>query len=249
MKLLQFETPHGTFYTCHNDIVFVDHLSKGIVFEEDLIFQYILPLLQSSSPKIVLDIGGHIGSHTVLYAKYIPNVTVHTFEPQSVLYQILTKNVSQNNLTNVKTYPTAVGHKEGMCTMSEMLYDGYNTKITYDTDRYLNYGGVSVGKGGEAVSICTIDSLQLPGCDYIKIDVEGAEALVILGGLQTIRMYRPLLFFEHTDKTVTAEMKESMGIPKEQEIEDPLEILQKEGYQCIHVKGENVLALPKEHCY
>lgn len=245
MKLLQFETKHGTFFTCHNDIVFVDHLSKGIVFEEDIVFQHILPRLQSSKPKIVLDIGGHIGSHTVLYAKYIPNVTVHTFEPQSVMYQILTKNVIHNHLENVKTYHTAVGHKVGTCTMSDMLYDGYNTKVSYDTDQILNYGGLSVGRGGETVPVCTIDSLHLPGCDYIKIDVEGAEALVLLGALQTIRNYKPILFFEHTDKTVTEEMKEGMDIPKDQVIEDSLTILEKEGYQCIHVDGGNVLALPK----
>lgn len=248
MKLLKFETQHGTFFTCHNDVVFVQNLSKGKVFEEEIIFEHILPRFQkidASLPKIVLDIGGHIGSHTLLYAKYIPNVTVHTFEPQSVLYHILDMNLTYNKVKNVITYNTAVGETNGFCTMSKMLYDGYNKEVSYETDTLLNYGGLSVGTGGEKVSICTIDSLNLPACHYMKIDVEGAESLVFLGALQTIRKYRPFIFFEHTDKTVTSDMKESVGIPKDRMIEDAVVILEKEGYKCTPVEGGNILAIPE----
>lgn len=250
MKLLEFQTPHGRFFTCHNDVLFVDHLSRGIIYEEEVIFQYVLPLFQhmdASLPKIILDIGGHIGSHSVLYAKYIPNLTVLTFEPQYVLYQVLQMNLQYNQLYNVYPYHIAIGEREGTCTLECRTRDLYDVEVDveYDTDLLINYGGISVGKGGERVSMCSIDSLQLPACHYMKIDVEGAESLVLLGALQTIRKYRPFIFFEHTDKTVTEDMKESMGIPKDRVIEDALCILEKERYKCIPIDGGNILALPE----
>jgi len=247
VKLLQFPTQHGTFYTCHNDIVFVDYLSRGLVFEEDILAKHILPLFQKmdpSIPKIILDVGGHIGSHTIMYANYIPNAIIHTFEPQRILFNILNMNLVENNITGVKTYHSAVGEMVGECTLSSMLYDGYNVKVSYDTDQMLNYGGLSVGTGGEKVNIITIDSLDLPECHYIKMDVEGAEPLVLLGALKTIRKYKPFIMLEYTDKRVSDEMKESLGINKDRIIEDPLLILEKEGYQFKRIEGENVLAIP-----
>lgn len=250
MKLLPYYTQHGIFFTCHNDVVFIDHLSRGKVFEEEIIFQHIFPLFQQidpSIPKVILDIGGHIGSHSVVYAKYIPNVTVYTFEPQSTLFQILQMNIQYNQLTNVYAYHTAIGSHEGICTLEGTTRDLHNVEVnvTYDTDRLINYGGIGIGKGGETVPVCRIDSLHLSACHYMKIDVEGAESLVLLGALQTIRTYRPFILFEHTDKYVTDEMKESMNIPTDQMIEDSVSMLQKEGYVCIPIEGGNILALPE----
>lgn len=249
VKLLKFQTNHGTFLTCHNDVVFVEHLAKGIVYEEDIVFKYIISRFQKMDPtipKVILDIGGHIGSHTVLYSKYIPNSTIYTFEPQKELYKILNMNLSVNNITNVNTFNCAVGENIGNCTMSAMLYDGYNAQISYDTDRLLNYGGITIGVGGEPIEMIPIDSLNLSACHYMKIDVEGAEALVFLGAINTIRKYKPFIMFENSDKVVTDEMKASIGIEKDRVIEDPIFILEKEGYYLTRIEGGNILAIPNE---
>lgn len=244
VKLQRFITRHGMFYTCHNDIVFIDNLSRGRVFEEDIIIATIVPLLQHNNPKVILDIGGHIGSHTVLYSKYIPNVKVHTFEPQKVLYDILNLNIKANQLTNVATYNVAVGHQEGSCTMSSMLYDGYDVPVDYNTEQFLNYGGISLGTGGEAVKMITVDSLQLDQCDYIKIDVEGAEPFVLEGAINTIRKYKPMIMFESNCKSVTPEMRESLGIAPDKVIDSAVNILQREGYTLKNLSEDNLLAIP-----
>lgn len=244
VKLQRYITRHGMFYTCHNDIVFIDNLSHGRVFEEDIIITTIVPILRHNKPKVILDIGGHIGSHTVLYSKYIPNVKIHTFEPQKVLYDILNMNIQANQLSNVATYNVAVGHQEGSCTMSSMLYDGYNVAVDYDTEQFLNYGGISLGAGGEAVRMITVDSLHLDQCDYIKIDVEGAEPLVLEGAIETIRRHKPVILFECNCKSVTPEMRESLGISHERVIDSAVTILQREGYLLKKIPGDNVLAIP-----
>lgn len=40
---------------------------------------------------------------------------------------------------------------------------------------------MSIDKGGEKVAMISIDSLNLESCDFIKIDAEGYEPLVIAG--------------------------------------------------------------------
>ena len=42
----------------------------------------------------------------------------------------------------------------------------------------------------------TIDSLDLPGCDFLKIDVEGMELQVLQGAEETIRKYQPVIYAE-----------------------------------------------------
>jgi FkbM family methyltransferase len=247
VKLLKFLTRHGIFYTCHNDAIFVDHLMNGKVFEEEIILSAIVPLLTNyndQQPKVILDIGGHIGSHSILYSKYIPNITVHTFEPQKVLYDILNINIKANNITNIVTHHSAVGYKNGCCTMSAMLYDGYNEEVSYETDKLFNYGGISIGVGGETVSVINIDSLQLERCDFIKIDVEGAEPFVLMGGLETIRRCKPYIMLECNCKGVTEEMKEGFGILPETVVEPSLSILEREGYAFKRINADNVIAIP-----
>jgi FkbM family methyltransferase len=236
-----FQTSHGIMYALPNDEAFVKSLACGRVFEEDIVLKSVLPHITASpGKKVVLDVGGHIGSHTLLYAKYIPDSIVYTFEPQSVLFAILEKNIQANGLPNVRLYNNAVGHECRRCTMSKMLYDGYDCDIDYNTNKNLNYGGLQLGKNGEPTTMITIDSLKLPQCDYIKIDVEGAESLVLIGASETIQKFKPIIFFEYTDKRVNEEMKTSMGIATG--VPDPVDFLLQQGYTITNIDENNKIA-------
>lgn len=45
----------------------------------------------------------------------------------------------------------------------------------------INYGGMRLGKGGEVIETIALDSLKLKSVSMIKIDVQGAEQLVLYG--------------------------------------------------------------------
>jgi hypothetical protein len=60
----------------------------------------------------------------------------------------------------------------------------------------VNYGGMSLGHDGELTVARTIDSLGLGNVSFIKIDVQGAERLVIYGARETIKRCLPVVNYE-----------------------------------------------------
>ena len=235
-----YRTKFGNVTCYQNDIVFSSHLRKGVMYEEELIMNKIIPMLKQKNKKLViLDIGGHIGTHTIIYSQLL-DCEIHTFEPQKKIFNILNKNINDNSLSNCKIYNCAVGHKT-TTTMSSMLYDGYDCKIEYDTNKILNYGGIGLGQNGEMVQMIHIDQLDLKACDYIKIDVEGAEILALIGAKNTIEKYKPIIWYEHTDKIVSQEMIDSLHI--DFEIPSVNDFLLSLGYKIYHLDQQNLIAI------
>jgi FkbM family methyltransferase len=241
MSIKPYFTKHGMFNCFSNDEEFVKYLSRGEVYEERIITNIIIPILNNiKEDLIILDIGGHIGSHSILYGKQVNNCKIYTYEAQQRMFDILEMNVIVNGIENCNIFKNAMGHKIMETTMSSHLYDGYDCEIEYDTNEPMNYGGIGLGEAGEKVNMITIDSLNLERCDYIKMDVEGAEILVLMGGRNTIEKFRPLVWFEQTDKIVSDEMKRSLGI--DYELLDTKDYLQNMGYRFIQLNEANILA-------
>jgi FkbM family methyltransferase len=243
-----FNTTYGVIKSMPNDVAFVSELRKGKIYEEDLIVNTLIPLLQkkqscTSDDIVILDVGSHIGSHSIIYKSFIKNCKILCFEPQKPIFDILNFNINENKLVNIITYNNAVGHTIMNTQLSNMLYDGYNCTIDYNnTNRSFNYGGIGLGENGEKINMISIDSLELDRCDYMKIDVEGAEILVLMGAINTIKKYKPAIFFEHTDKNVSVEMKRSMNITFE--IPNIFDFLKNIGYNnIIMVDDNNYLAI------
>lgn len=75
-----------------------------------------------------------------------------------------------------------------------------------DPGSAVNFGAVSVsGSGqGERLPLVTLDSLALPHCRLIKIDVEGMDFEVLRGGSATIERCRPFIYMEAKKGEATA---------------------------------------------
>ena len=76
-----------------------------------------------------------------------------------------------------------------------------------------NYGKTRVDDSGETtVPIQRLDDLNLPSADFIKIDVEGFEYNVLVGGEQYIKSSYPILVVEQEDKlSESRKLLESWG--------------------------------------
>jgi FkbM family methyltransferase len=142
----------------------------------------IRPLIGPDS--VVLDAGANIGNHTVFFALICGARQVHAFEPMRVAFSTLQRNVQLNDLTNVLAYNLALGASEGEAQL--LRYVEHNT------------GGSVLGLDapGGGYRVVPIDCLALERCDFIKIDVEGAQIQALDGAAETIARCRPMVWVE-----------------------------------------------------
>lgn len=188
------ETTRGRFFVAKNDFIgeiFID----GEHFEDGFLSR-ILMLLDMTGDRDVVDVGAHFGCHTVPYSGRT-RATVHAFEPQSLTYSLLLKNIEINDCCNVTPYNIALGHEDGLLTTLGDKYELHNRiHSVYEPRSIHNYGGIGLGTGWERVMMKTLDSCNLQNIGLIKIDVEGAERLVLYGAANTIRNHKPFIVFE-----------------------------------------------------
>ena len=90
-------------------------------------FSTVNPWLLSKSNGTFIDIGAHIGTTTIHAAPFYKRVVA--FEPGKVNFAILEKNVSENNITNIKLYDKAVSDVCGFSTfyINESVHTGGNS--------------------------------------------------------------------------------------------------------------------------
>jgi FkbM family methyltransferase len=142
----------------------------------------------------VIEVGSHIGSHTVGLAKIVGGKgVVYAFEPQGYLYNCLIANAEINGLDQIIALNAGVGSVNE--TINIPLLD-YTSPA--------NFGCLSLDTNNPDlahlartnVEVITIDSLELSHLHFLKIDAEGMEPSVLAGASKTIQKYRPMLFME-----------------------------------------------------
>ena len=146
----------------------------------------ILCLINENS--VVVDVGANIGYYTLLMAKKAKRV--YAFEPEGRNFEILKKNIIENNLRNVVLVKAAVGEKKGFVDLLISAENfGDHTVLT----------GIDNNRKIERVKLVSLDDyLKKEKCiDLLKIDTQGFEPLVIGGSKKMISKFKPSIFLEY----------------------------------------------------
>lgn len=193
-ELVLTETRWGKYFVLRNDFL-AQLFVRGEHFEDHVLSQS-LTLLEDMKDYNVIDIGASFGSHAIPCASRI-RATVHAFEPQNIVYDLLLRNIEKNGCRNVVPHRIALGHEDGLETTLSDKYELHRKLQSLSEPHPVhNYGGIGLGKGRERVTMKTLDSYGFTNVGLIKIDVEGAERLVLHGAVQTIERQRPYIVFE-----------------------------------------------------
>lgn len=147
------------------------------------------------SGDIFVDVGANIGVHVADAARIVgERGRVVAVEPNSENCRLLLLTVDRNGLRNVTLIPAA------LADVGEWTY--FSTHIGSN-------GGVSMSdaealtKGfGSVVPVRRLDEIAPERTTLIKIDVEGAEILVLRSGLETLRRDRPSIIMEFSCEMV-----------------------------------------------
>ncbi|WAK02060.1 FkbM family methyltransferase [Methylobacter sp. YRD-M1] len=141
-----------------------------------------LSLLVNPS-MIAIDAGANKGIYSYALSRCAKHV--YCFEPISELCAYI-KNYQSNKLTVINS---ALSDETGKLTLKIPIKDG--KRITTRASLVCHDEGEL-----RQVDVNKLDSYGYKDVGFIKIDVEGAEEKVIMGGLSTIKEYNPVLLIE-----------------------------------------------------
>lgn len=129
--------------------------------------------------SVCVQAGGNQGMYPRLLAELFNHV--YTFEPDPLNFYCLVDNCQKDNIYKMQA---ALGDGHGMCRVNRRLMDNTGTHM------------VSTGTEDCHVPIMTIDSLYLPDCGFIQLDVERHETYAIKGAINTIAKFKPVIQLE-----------------------------------------------------
>jgi len=135
--------------------------------------------------RTVVDVGAHVGIWTANFAQVFDKVVA--FEPCPENLLPLYKNT--DGLENVTVHDAAVA--EGPDVLALKRLRSGNSGMWR-----LSGPGEEIKADSYFVRVISLDSMEIPDVDLIKIDVEGMEPRVLLGARETIQTHRPVLCVE-----------------------------------------------------
>ncbi len=142
-----------------------------------------------------IDVGANIGYHTLRMARTVgPGGRIIAIEPAPRAVGRLRRNLSLNRFENVEVVVAAL--------------DDHDVELA---ERHLQSSYPLSGESpreSTSVRVARLDTLlserRLDRVDLVKVDVDGWEAKVLRGAMETLNRFRPVLFFELTPSGVEA---------------------------------------------
>lgn len=169
-----------------------------------------------NSNSTIFDVGANVGLLTLPLAKHCaPKGMTYAFEPDSQILKQLHKNINLNKLSNISVKQIALQDNPKLKQLTlninravqdtGLRNDGLSTIITQNNLYTVRR---------EVVPTSTIDKFvkqhKIANLEFIKIDTEGADYMVLRGGEKTIKTQQPIIFYEYTP-SLDVLVKASLG--------------------------------------
>lgn len=163
----------------------------GYSFNHDIFFAGV-PEYNAQLDHVILDIGAHIGTFSLLAATMVPKGKVFAIEASKESYNFLKINIALNRLQNVEATHLALSDSKG------------HTRLYYAEG---NWGHSIVGgmsSHGETVPTDTLAgymaSNTIDYCNFIKFNCEGAEFPILLSTpVEVLNRIERMLILYHCD--------------------------------------------------
>ncbi len=145
-------------------------------------------LVNRTSPDAILDIGSHIGG-TIARMLEFASLPIHGFEPTSESYARLKKRFDSNEL--VTLHNLALSNESGQATIHCNANEQTNSLLDNDSGNTAALSEQTKHLGQQTIDTMRLDEWSQKHAPnqnlIIKSDVQGAEGLLLAGGMETFR--------------------------------------------------------------
>lgn len=157
-----------------------------------------------SADSVVIDVGGHAGRHADVFVRQIGCARVEIVEPLPAHAAALRERYA--DAPSVRVHACALGAEPGR---SSFVFNAGSPEESGLRERRYNVPEAAHLERIE-VEVGTLDDLcrGLERLDFVKIDTEGGEVDILLGGAETLRRLRPILSVEYGAASYEAYGKE-----------------------------------------
>jgi FkbM family methyltransferase len=137
----------------------------------------------------VFDIGANVGDISTLMLYYYPRATVYSFEPCRSTYEQLVANIARAGFSD-RSRPYRLGFfdEEKEATLNITSFHGANSMLEI-SDEFHELNPHIEKVSTEQIALVRLDDFvaaeKIAHIDLVKIDVEGVEQHILLGGAQT----------------------------------------------------------------
>ncbi|HEY2826903.1 MAG TPA: FkbM family methyltransferase [Pirellulales bacterium] len=151
---------------------------------------------------VFIDGGANTGVFTFTAASLVgPTGRVLAFEPGATCFSALRESLALNQWRHVSVFQQALCDHCGVARLYH--HRDQENSFSLGTDETALFDEVAVVSLDEVVK-----TEVLTHVDFIKLDVEGAEELVLRGGKEVLQRWRPIVLFEvNVDATKRLQLK------------------------------------------
>jgi FkbM family methyltransferase len=177
----------------------IDFACGGLYYELET-FKFVMKQIKNC--KVFVDVGANIGGYAIRAAKYCK---VYAIEPLPRNYKILKINEKLNNV-KINSFNIAAGNKNGKVKLYYKIGDWGGPSIKRELNEFIE------------VEMKPLDEIiNEESIDLIKIDVEGAEDLVLEGARNCLRRTKMVIIEKNKESFPNAYkiLKEEGFRPKE----------------------------------
>ncbi len=182
--------------------------------------------------KDALDIGVYRGIYSYKLSHNFKNI--HSFEPNPLLFPYLEKNLTKI-VKNMKLYNLALSDKSGEAELRLPIRS--KSIFKNNIEELYKLGAATMHPDNEVIqykkfSIMTakLDDIKIDNkIGFIKIDVEGHEKNVLIGGQKLIKENKPVMVIEIEERHTKKPIKEIINYIKNL------------NYDCYYLSGDNMI--------
>ena len=164
---------------------------------------------------VILDGGANIGISAIHYKRLFPGATITSFEPDPWACELLRRNLADNKIGDVEIVEKALWTSNGRTSFFSEGADANRVVRAGDDVKHLTTLTPS-GKQFDVETVRLADYLAQREYDLVKLDIESAEADVIVDCGDTLRNVRNLVIEFHLTNSKPRDLARTLETLAEQ---------------------------------